>query len=92
MFEFEVIQDLKPNDEILEIISSYDYTVNNGKIKYLKTTNLQFNEYDNATLTIYNELLKQNFYDNGIINCPYIENENIVDYLTLIPRIPSEIA
>ena len=32
------------------------------------------------------------FYDNGIINCPYIENENIVDYLTLIPRIPSEIA
>ncbi len=50
------------------------------------------NEYDNATLTIYNELLKQNFYDNGIINCPYIENENIVDYLTLIPRIPSQIA
>ena len=50
------------------------------------------NEYDNSTLTIYNELLKQNFYDNGIINCPYIENENIVDYLTLIPRIPSEIA
>ncbi len=48
------------------------------------------NEYDNATLTIYNELLKQNFYDNGIINCPYIENENIVDYLTLIPIIPSE--
>lgn len=50
------------------------------------------NEYDNATLTIYNELLKQNFYDGGIINCPYIESENIVDYLTLIPRIPSEIA
>lgn len=50
------------------------------------------NEYDNATLTIYNELLKQNFYADGIINCPYIENENIVDYLTLIPRILSEIA
>ena len=55
-------------------------------------TKIANNEYDNATLTIYNELLKQNFYDNGIINCPYIENENIVDYLTLIPRIPSEIA
>ena len=39
---------------------------------------------------LYNELLKQNFHDGGIINCPYIENENIVDYLTLIPRIPSE--
>ena len=50
------------------------------------------NEYDNATLTIYNELLKQNFYSSGIINCPYIENENIIDYLTLIPRSPLEIA
>ena len=50
------------------------------------------NEYDNATLTIYNELLKQNFYDNEIIICPYVENENIVDYLTLMPRIPLEIA
>ncbi len=55
-------------------------------------TKIANNEYDNATLTIYNELLKQNFYADGIINCPYIENENIVDYLTLIPRIPSEIA
>ena len=48
-------------------------------------------EYDNATLTIYNELLKQNFYANGIINCPYIENENIVDNLTLIPKTLAEI-
>ena len=42
MFEFEVIQDLKPNAEILEIIKDYEYTVKNGKIKHLKTTNLQF--------------------------------------------------
>ncbi len=55
-------------------------------------TKIANNEYDNATLTIYNELLKQNFYENGIINCPYIEDENVVDYLTLIPRVPSEIA
>lgn len=39
MFEFEVIQYLKPNDEILEIIKNYDYTVRNGKIKHLKATN-----------------------------------------------------
>ena len=38
MFEFEVIQDLKPNDEILEIIKSYKYTVKKGKIKHLKAT------------------------------------------------------
>lgn len=42
MFEFEIIQDLEPNDEILQIISSYDYTVKNGRIKHLKATNLQF--------------------------------------------------
>ena len=54
-------------------------------------TKISNGEYDNATLTIYNELLKQNFYANGIINCPYIENENIVDNLTLIPKTPTKI-
>ena len=54
-------------------------------------TKISNGEYDNATLTIYNELIKQNFYANGIINCPYIENENIVDNLTLIPKTLAEI-
>ncbi len=54
-------------------------------------TKISNGEYDNATLTIYNELLNQNFYANGIINCPYIENENIVDNLTLIPKTLAEI-
>ena len=44
MFEFEVIQDLKPNAEILEIIKGYNYTAKNGKIKHLKAINLQFIE------------------------------------------------
>ena len=54
-------------------------------------TKISNGEYDNATLTIYNELLNQNFYANGIINCPYIENENIVDNLILIPKTLAEI-
>ena len=54
-------------------------------------TKISNGEYDNSTLAIYNELLKQNFYANGIINCSYIENENIVDNLTLIPKTPTEI-
>lgn len=124
MLEFKIIQELKPNEELLEIIKNYNYTIKNGKIKHLMVTNLQFiepgfiykeaitkqeleklqedyfvfsnikiskGEYDNATLTIYNELLKQNFYANGIINCPYIENENIVDNFTLIPKTLAEI-
>ena len=41
MFEFELIQELKPNDEILEIIKDYNYTVKNGKIKHLKSTKLK---------------------------------------------------
>ena len=44
MFEFETVQELKTNDEILEIIKNYDYTVKNSKIKHLKATNLQFIE------------------------------------------------
>ncbi len=68
----------------LDKLQEYYFVFSNNKIAN--------NEYDNATLTIYNELLKQNFYDNEIIICPYVENENIVDYLTLMPRIPLEIA
>lgn len=72
MFEFEVIQELKPNDEILKIIKTYEYTVKNGKIKHLKATNLQFiepTEYlilSPSTLTIYeykvNEIANKPFY------------------------------
>ena len=72
MFEFEIVQELEPNSEILEIIKDYEYAVKNGKIKYLKATNLQFiepNEYLIAyptTLTILeykvNEIANKNFY------------------------------
>ena len=44
MLEFKVIQELKPNTEILEIIKSYTYITKNGKVKHLLKTNLQFVE------------------------------------------------
>ena len=72
MFEFEVIQELKPNNELMEIIKNYEYTVKNGKIKHLNGTNLQFikpTEYliiYPITLTIYeykvNEIANKLFY------------------------------
>ena len=72
MFEFEILQELEPNAEILEIIKDYEYIVENGKIKHLKATNLQFiepNEYlitYPSTLTIFeykvNEIVNKNFY------------------------------
>ena len=72
MFEFEILQELEPNDEIVEIIKDYEYTVKNGKIKHLKATNLQFIEPTEYlitypfTLTILeykvNEISNKNFY------------------------------
>ena len=72
MLEFETLQELEPNAEILEIIKDYEYIVGNGKIKHLKATNLQFiepNEYlitYPSTLTIFdykvNEIANKNFY------------------------------
>ncbi len=42
MLEFETIQELKSNAEILDLIKTYDYTVKIGKIKHLMDTNLNF--------------------------------------------------
>ena len=72
MLEFEILQELEPNAEILEIIKEYEYIVKNGRIKHLKATNLQFiqpTEYlitYPSTLTILeykvNEIANKNFY------------------------------
>ncbi len=46
MLEFKVIQELKPNNELLELIKDYNYTAKNGKVKYLLHTNpRQFNKF-----------------------------------------------
>lgn len=34
MLEFKIIQELKSNTEILEIIKGYTYITNNGKVKH----------------------------------------------------------
>lgn len=72
MFEFEVVQEIKPNTEILEIIKDYIFTIKNGKVKHLLKTNLQFIEPTEYTityptnLTIFeykvNEISSKNFY------------------------------
>lgn len=72
MLEFEILQELELNAEILEIIKDYDYAIKNGRIKHLNATNLQFIEPTEyvitkfATLTIFeykvNEIANKNFY------------------------------
>ena len=44
MFEYEVIEEIKPSTEILEIIKNCTFTIKNGKVKHLLKTNLQFIE------------------------------------------------
>ncbi len=38
MFEFEVVQEIKPNTEILEIIKECTFITRNGKVKHLLKT------------------------------------------------------
>ena len=44
MLEFKIIQELKPNTEILEIIKSFTYKTKSGKVKHLVQTNLQYDK------------------------------------------------
>jgi len=72
MLEFEVIQELKTNDEILDLIKTYDYTIKTGEIRHLVATNLNFIEPTKyaitspTTLTILeykvNEISSKSFY------------------------------
>lgn len=80
MFEFEVIQDLKSNDEILEIIKTYEYTVKNGKIKHLKTTNLQFIEPTEYLITYPSTLTILEYKVNEIANKPFYIKEHKQNY------------
>jgi hypothetical protein len=37
------------------------------------------------------ELISKHFFYDGIINCPYVEDNNIIDNLLLIPKTVVEI-
>ncbi len=80
MFEFEVIQELKPNDEILEIIKDYNYTVKNRKIKHLKATNLQFIKPTEYLITYPTILTILEYKVNEIANKPFYIKEHEQKY------------
>ena len=56
MLEFKIIQELKPNTKIPEIIKSYTYITKNGKVKHLTNTNLQFIEPTEYIITSHTPL------------------------------------
>lgn len=47
---------------------------------------MENNLYSEEELNNYIDLMKEHFHVDGIINCPYIEDNNIVDALILIPK------
>ena len=53
MLEFEVIQELKPNSELLELIKNYTYTTKNGKVNYLIDMIKEMNKNNKLKLAIW---------------------------------------
>jgi len=76
--EIGIIYKEQVNKEKLEELS-HDYTI----VSLLKCEN---NEYSETELNDYLQLFKEHFYYDGIINCPYTENNLIIDHLLLIPK------
>ena len=77
MIEFKVIQELKPNTEILEIIKNYTYITKNIKVKHLLKTNLQFVETTEYIITYPTTLTILEYKVNEISNKPfYIKEHN----------------
>ena len=75
MLEFKMIQELKPNDELLEIIKNYNYTIKNGKIKPLMATNLQFIEPTEYLITYPITLTILEYKANEISSKPFYIKE-----------------
>lgn len=43
-------------------------------------------EYSEKEIKRYLQLLEENFYTNGVINCPIIEDRIVVDHVDLIAK------
>ena len=75
MLEFKIIQELKPNTEILEIIKDYNHETKNGKVKHLTNTNLQFIEPTEYLITYPTTLTILEYKVNEISNKPFYIKE-----------------
>ena len=80
MLEFEIIQELEPNAEILEIIKNYIYKTKKGKVKHLLHTNLQFIEPTEYIITSPTSLTVLEYKVNDISNKPFYIKEHKQKY------------
>ena len=75
MLEFEVIEIIKPNIEVIKIIKKYSYIVKNGKIKIIKLTNLKIVEPTEYIITSPTTLTILEYKVNEINNKPFYIKE-----------------
>ena len=72
------------NEEKLKIIEQ-DYDI-------LSVTKMKNNKYSNEFLEDFISKSKEHLYINGIISCPYVEDNKLKDILILVPKTKMEIA
>ena len=79
MLEFKVIEELKPNPKIIELIKNYAYKIKKGKIKVLLHTNLQVIEPTEYLITHPITIILE-YKVNEISNKPFYIKEHKSKY------------
>lgn len=80
MLEFKIIEELKPNTKLLELIKNYTYKTKKGKVKVLLHTNLQFIEPTQYLITYPTTLTILEYKVNEISNKPFYIKEHKEKY------------
>ena len=80
MLEFKTLEELKPNEEILDAIKDYKYKIIKGKVKTLLHTNLQFIEPTQYIITYSTILTILEYKVNEINNKPFYIKEHTEKY------------
>lgn len=80
MLEFETIETLKPNNQLLEVIKGCTYKITKGTIKHLLHTNLQVIEPTEYLITYPTTLTILEYKVNEISNKPFFIKEHNQKY------------
>ena len=80
MLEFKILEELKPNPQIIELIKNYTYKTKKGKIKVLLHTNLQIIEPTEYLITHPITLTILEYKVNEISNKPFYIKEHKSKY------------
>lgn len=80
MLKFKIIEELKPNPKLLELIKDCTYKTKKGKVKVLVNTNLQFIEPTEYLITYPITLTILEYKVNEISNKPFYIKEHKEKY------------